>query len=133
MMGFKFQNFNSFQFMFDRSKQPIHVTVPVKDHKLTAKDYDDAGDLIKLTGAEYDLVEPVVKSTTNTQTDPGTSFQIEDGGPVKLAQMEWVSLHSDFTRGTIVTVKESGNSYKVVSYTHDELAGLTTYYLKAVE
>ncbi|KRN02168.1 hypothetical protein FD13_GL000308 [Levilactobacillus senmaizukei DSM 21775 = NBRC 103853] len=74
-----------------------------------------------------------MKSTTNTQTDPGTSFQNEGGGPVKTAQMEWVSRHDDFPRGTTITVKTSGRAYQVESFTYDELAGLTTYYLKAVE
>lgn len=132
-MGFKFQNFNRFQFMFDREKQSIHVVVPVKEHLLTAKDFDDAGDIIKPAPKEFDLVEPIVKSTTNTQTDPGTSFQDEAGGPVKVAQMEWVSHHDEFPRGTTVTVKASGHAYQVESFTHDELAGLTTYYLKVVE
>lgn len=132
-MGFKFQNFNRFQFMFDRLKQPIHVVVPANEQPLTAKDFDDTGEIIKPNPKEFDLIEPIVKSTTNTQTDPGTSFQGEDGGPVKVAQMEWVSHHDEFPRGTTVTVKSSGHAYQVESFTHDELAGLTTYYLKAVE
>ncbi len=132
MMAFQFKNFNNFRWMFDRLKQDIEVTVPVSDHKPTAKDFDSTGTPKKQFSDVQKLCEPIVKSTTNTWTSPGTEFLAEGGGTVEVAQMQWVSLHPDFPRGTRVHVIASNHDYEVESFTPDEVAGLTTYYLKAV-
>ncbi|WP_282801130.1 hypothetical protein [Secundilactobacillus kimchicus] len=132
-MAFKFRTFNHYQFGRDRLKQPIHVTVPASNVATNQADkYDSYGNPIQSEPEELDLCEPILKATTNTVTSPGTDYQSQGGGMVEVTHTQWVSARGDFPHGTKVLVKASGNQYVVDTHTVDEVAGITTYYLKAV-
>lgn len=130
-MTFKFQNFNRFRYMYDQLKQPIEVSKPVALTG-TVADYDNTGGLKKQYSESEKLVEPIVKDTVNSVTNPGDEFISEGGGTVKVELMEWVSVRFDFPRGTKVKLTDSGREYEVENYTPDDIAGLMTYYLRAV-
>lgn len=131
MMTFQFKNFDRFRYMYNQLKQDIVVTIPVK-RTGTATDYDDTGTLKQAYSDPIEMCEPIVKDTTNTLQTAGDEYESEGGGVVRISQMQWVSLRDDIPRGTKVHVVDSGHDYEVEKHTPDEVAGLTTYYLKAV-
>lgn len=117
--------------MFDKLKQPIMVETPVGTSG-TAKYYDDNGDLKSGYNKPIELVEPIVKWHTSTDSVDGY-FETEGGGAVEISENQWVSRHFEFEKNTRVTVEATGDQYFVLQKGPDEVAGLMTYYLKAVD
>lgn len=115
-----FQNFNNFDFMFNRMAQKLTITTT------SSGGYDDEGYPIKSEDSSVEVNEPLF----NTQ-NPNTSYTNTDGGQYPTSQLYWSSKHSEFDKGTKVT-SEKGITYEVTAKSEDIGAELTYYTLKKV-
>lgn len=114
-----FQNYSSFEFMFENLAQDITVvtTRQVQDDDLGTTTYEDT--------SKVHLREPIL----NTQ-NPNVTYSNTDGGQYPTTVYYWESKHPEFNKGDKVITTD--NQFKVTAKATDVAGKLWFYTLKRV-
>jgi len=123
-----FETFNSFKFMFDRLKRPLHVTIPAPGKGVP----DDVGNIVKPAPTEMDVVEPIVSGplTSGGSGTTETIYANGSGGNTQEITTTWASRTKFLPKGTFVYDKQDKITYQVINSVNNKVSELTYYELQ---